>query len=912
MNLYFRHLILTLMGLLVFQVMTAQNTYYISNGGNDGANGLSAATAWQTITKLNTVSLNAGDKVFFERGGTFVGTIEVNSSGEANNPIIFDAYGTGEAPIISGAQTLTLNTSATPNIYEANTSNTIKDVHINSQKLFFARMPNTGFYTIASNTATSMTDNVNLNTANGYYNGANTRMRTTAWSFEAREITSSSGGTLNFSGELEYQDIVGWGYFLDNHIDFLDNENEFYYDSGTQRLMLYSNTNLNGTTITASYLDYGITTAINVSHIEVHNLHFMHQVINSLDFEGTVAGITVTNCTFDYIGETAIRMGGTYDDVTITDNQFNNIYGIGIQCSDLSNAEIANNTFKDIGMYQGYGIAFSDVPINNYAAIAIVGHTAHVHHNRTENTGFGSIRVDGDNNLVEKNYVKNALLTMTDSGGIYCWGDYTNNSIFQHNIIEGVFSNTDGMPDDKGVIAVGIYLDNDSNNMTVQYNTVLNTPWGFFANSGGHSHIIRVNTFYNFETLGAIFYSQPPSRVSYDHAFEDNLLVGFDIDAPMVIKQTDNTVDDFIPGIFARNIYLNPYSDSHFQSKKFGGGNVTRDFSFENWRDLVGSDNTSVTPFWSWNLNRVTDTLSTNLISNSNFDIGTDGWESWTASGGNVALTVAEDALRFENSGSEVGLVYYPNIVFETSWYQLSFEIASTQNGKARMLPKRHFGSFDRFTESRDITFLADTLKRYNLTFNASEIIDPGRLDFELLPEDGSFTLDNVELYQVDTEVIDPTNEVVIFYNDSDDVKNIDLTGNYFDIGGVAFESPLVLEPWTSKVLVISNLTVPLTQLPNPDDAEGIGNLDNINPYNIITPNGDGQNDFWQIDNLSGNYNIKVFTKTGMVVFETDNINIKTWNGMKDGQELPEDIYYYIISFEGLSDVKTGYVTLIR
>ena len=82
--------------------------------------------------------------------------------------------------------------------------------------------------------------------------------------------------------------------------------------------------------------------------------------------------------------------------------------------------------------------------------------------------------------------------------------------------------------------------------------------------------------------------------------------------------------------------------------------------------------------------------------------------------------------------------------------------------------------------------------------------------------------------------------------------------------------------------------------------------------FNLITPNGDGQNDTWRIDNLSGDYKIKVFTKTGQIVFETDNYN-QDWAGTnKSGETLPEEVYYFIISIEGIEIPKTGYVTIIK
>lgn len=96
--------------------------------------------------------------------------------------------------------------------------------------------------------------------------------------------------------------------------------------------------------------------------------------------------------------------------------------------------------------------------------------------------------------------------------------------------------------------------------------------------------------------------------------------------------------------------------------------------------------------------------------------------------------------------------------------------------------------------------------------------------------------------------------------------------------------------------------------------TEGADLGDLINAYNIITPNGDGINDTWLVEGLEvvGNYQIKVFTKTGQVIFETTDLDNEPWRGRNDGQELPEGVYYYVITFEASKDVKTGYITLIR
>lgn len=76
--------------------------YYISSTGNDSNSGTSVNSAWKTIEKLNTATLQSGDRVFFEGGKTFAGNIWLRSSGTAASPVRIGSYGTGRAVINAG------------------------------------------------------------------------------------------------------------------------------------------------------------------------------------------------------------------------------------------------------------------------------------------------------------------------------------------------------------------------------------------------------------------------------------------------------------------------------------------------------------------------------------------------------------------------------------------------------------------------------------------------------------------------------------------------------------------------------------------------------------------------------------------------------------------------------------------
>lgn len=79
---------------------------------------------------------------------------------------------------------------------------------------------------------------------------------------------------------------------------------------------------------------------------------------------------------------------------------------------------------------------------------------------------------------------------------------------------------------------------------------------------------------------------------------------------------------------------------------------------------------------------------------------------------------------------------------------------------------------------------------------------------------------------------------------------------------------------------------------------------------NVFTPNNDGRNELFIIQNLTENGNLKIFDRWGNLVFKAapylNNWSGKTTNGM----QLSEGSYYYIV--EDLNETKTGHFSLIK
>lgn len=82
---------------------------------------------------------------------------------------------------------------------------------------------------------------------------------------------------------------------------------------------------------------------------------------------------------------------------------------------------------------------------------------------------------------------------------------------------------------------------------------------------------------------------------------------------------------------------------------------------------------------------------------------------------------------------------------------------------------------------------------------------------------------------------------------------------------------------------------------------------------NTFTPNGDGVNDFWTIENLHSypGATVEIFNRYGQKVFNSKGYP-SPWDGKMNGENLPVGTYYYIINPQNGLKVISGSITIIR
>lgn len=87
---------------------------------------------------------------------------------------------------------------------------------------------------------------------------------------------------------------------------------------------------------------------------------------------------------------------------------------------------------------------------------------------------------------------------------------------------------------------------------------------------------------------------------------------------------------------------------------------------------------------------------------------------------------------------------------------------------------------------------------------------------------------------------------------------------------------------------------------------------------NVLTPNGDGKNDFWLVKDIDKYPNnvVRVFDKAGKKVFEKKGYDNtwggRYWGGSKNGNLLPAEVYLYVIDYGDGTAVKKGYLTILN
>lgn len=805
----------------LFSTAINATVYYVSPTGNDANNGTSQSTPWQTITRVNssTFAMLPGDQVLFQRGGVYRGQLIAGSPGTSSQYLTIGSYGTGALPVISGSTLVTGWTVHSGNVWKATMTSNVKQVFVGGTRMTLARYPNSGWL-FNDNCPGGTLYDAALTQAAGYFNGAQTVVRTTNWSYEVSTVTAFSGGTLSISPSIPNVGTANWGYFIQNKLNLLDQAGEWFYDATTATLYLWApgGVNPNSLTVEAAIRERGVEVGYQKHHVIIENLAFQHQIANGVDC-GVSDHMIVRNCTFTECYR-AIGSNGNYN--TFTNNVISNTYATAMFMVD-QNATISNNQLTNIAMLPGQGENWW-----GYFGIRIMGTGCTVSNNRLENIGYIAITVEA-NTLVEKNYINNATALLNDGGGIAF--DNADGMIIRDNIIlntqGSLETSASNRPDTYHLMGHGIYFGMLSNkNTIIQNNTVA-------SSSGAGIHVdhtmastgnqIKDNVLYNNAvqlSLSDISNCSGPAAVapyymaSYNEVYSGNLLYCLNKDQLCMRMYNCYSALPVDFGTFSNNKYYNPYNElSIWLFNTYSG--EQKHFSLERWQ-VERSEDAGSTRFTEQvrNAYAVTSVLANVPVVNGTFNSNVTGWSGFPGNAVVQHVTGQLDGgclyanLPNNTVGSEFTMRNPdPFAIQGGQWYRMKCSLKSDTYGQVGIGVK---------PQSQAVTLLMAAEREYPFSPQRREIefifqntyTENAFVQFQNMYTDPRYWLDNVAIERVAVTPVDPNTENVIFSNSLATAQNFTLpAGCWQEPGGALTSGTVSVNPYRSRVFYKSTST---------------------------------------------------------------------------------------------------------
>ena len=581
---FYRFTCLFAIGLVLFTFPGNATTYYVSSTGNDANPGTSEDLPWQSLTRVNNFfKLYPGDQILFKRGDAWSGTVTVRASGTAGSPITYGSYGTGDKPKIYGSEEITGWTKYSGNIYKAGFNKSINQLFLEDSRMTLARYPNSDnwdFTVTAVNSTTRFTSDKldgNIN-----YTGATWVGRTEAWAVMSKKVTASNSNTLTIESAPTYDLGVDEGFFLCNKLEFLDQPGEWFYDTATKTVYLWTpngdtpaNYEIRGSTVT------DLITLGSKNNITIKDLNLLQAKEKAIS-ANNCSNLIIENNDISDVDDMGIHIIGSFSaNNTITNNQINgtNHYGIYsyLKNSVISDNEITNNAIFDNLGITGLG---SQNPGNG---LECRGDNNIIRNNRVINTGLNGIRFFGLNTLVEYNYVDNACVTVDDGGGIYAYNGTLSNpasagSVVRYNIVLNVMGNREGRIKPDRMKGFGIYMDANNHDITIEHNTVYNTGRaGLFMLYGADNMFFKNNTI-----MSAYAGIMLTSSTVGTRTVTNNTIYSLEKDAldknQLIVSWTNSSA------ISDSNTYIN-----HYNSEKIFVYDMTLNY-YSDWKSTTGQD----------------------------------------------------------------------------------------------------------------------------------------------------------------------------------------------------------------------------------------------------------------------------------------------------------------------------------
>jgi hypothetical protein len=579
----------------------------------------------------------------------------LSRSGTGSAPIQFGSYPALDCinkPILSGSRAITgwtLDTQAT-NIYKATLPaasfpNGINQLFLGAQRLTLGRWPNVdapnGGYSFVDGHAAGSDQITDNELPAVSWTGAIVHIKNIRWSMLDRQVVGVNGKTLTLNHGVQglsclvssWGSCAGWGFFINNARQTLDQDGEWFYDQAFRQVYLVSSSgppvNIEGSVVLSTASDArdgglmlsggGATAYVIVENLAIinwfndgigtpggmngdiyHDITLRNLVVRDVNGAGANLSswlerpsdgrkglrggynLVFANNLFD--GANSFGVSGYFYNSTFAGNSLNNIalvknLGVsGMGCGLISNECTENGDGFRIRLFDPLNSGFGNTLKNNVF----------------ETIGYNGVDVFGPENTLENNIIVQSCFTKADCGGVRVFGD-TNlastrvyNVHLVSNLIMNIPGNVDGCPPSRSAFGMGIYIDNYSRNVETRGNTVIDTTVSGILYQRSSGQIVE-NTVFNASSGSEYSAQVDLSGSEIQVTMSGNKLYGLKANAWTLYASSLSNILSA-----DNNYYFQPYVNQHIAY----GPSWTRK-TFAQWQALSSQDAHSKTNWFT-------------------------------------------------------------------------------------------------------------------------------------------------------------------------------------------------------------------------------------------------------------------------------------------------------------------------
>ena len=823
-------LLAAILSLITF--LASANSYYVDAvNGNDGNDGLSTGSAWQTLAKVSIASLQPGDIVLFNRGQVFYGELRPDADG-----LTFDAYGTGAKPVISGLTTLSSWTDEGGGIYGSPCSSCdpqLNMVVVNGIVQGMGRYPNLtapngGYNTYQSfnviNSTTDMISDNNLSSAINW-TGAQVVVRRNNWVLDREPVTNQSGTSITFTTSNPYPLNDNFGYFIQNDIRTLDQPGEWYYNASIGVLDMYFGT------AGPSSLQVQVSTIDTLVILNHDNIVFSNLSFDGANMQGFYINnsnnASITNSSIINSGVDGMTMDYPVNGLTVQNDSISYANDCAINC--LYNAStgltIANNVVTHIGLIPGMGI--------NYNGIVANGSNMSIAWNTVKDIGYDGICFSGSPAVVNNNFLDSFTLVLDDGGGIYTGGDQARREILNNIVLNGIGAPA-GTANPVATNSVGIYADDNSHNILIQGNTVYNCSRAGVLLHNAANNSVRLNTLYanatqmQMDNDNSVYASLRNDTVTANLFFNQN--------SQQLTLSMQSLNNDFgLAGILDSNYYASPLDTNGIIQTAYNGTNMNYNLAY--WQSAYPNFDQASHPSAENIIPYIINSVSgVNYFTNGSFtsningaysDFSSSGSYSWSSgdlgAGGDYMVT----------SNGHVNTYFSIPGIVAGQQYRIRFTAKSTSQNTIQMRFIENGGTYFSFGATKYFS-VGPAQQNYEYVFTSPATVSSAYMIATVSSLAGNMYFDNIDFEQANVSLTNPTDSLLFVYDAAPSATTVHLNELYYDAMGNSYPISIGLQSFGSAVLMENPLLIslPIGQQPAPpaDSTAPTGTLLQIYP----------------------------------------------------------------------------------